>query len=1101
MLQANRMQRFSRPNSAQKLRGLAALLLLSWPAVAAPQLRLSTSAIGPVYIAPGQNGITQTVEAANIGDGVLSLSVLANVPWIEATVGAARPCAMGKACLPVNVVLSTRELMPGLHTGTITLTDPNARDAPQTLTVSVQLGEINPDAVQTPVSVSAPNVTTFSAPAVVNTFPDRATFNAGTSRNTVVSFERIAADGGFSGPYPSYSSSGITITPQVGEQIFIVGKNTDYAGNSVLGVLGSPRDLTITFPAGTTAVAFDYGDRGSNATYTFTAKLGDGSIAVPVSVMSAPTDKLDFFGINSTAGILSIEINSPDTGDSIDIDNVSFGQLVPTCTAPTIAIRIYNILGGEEQTQITNAVGKSTLANVSSGDTGFTDLTPFMVVGENKIAVRLAVLSTGAEGFSYQLEVGSKIVEQGNNQSEHDIFLSCSAAGGYLFPRSLQVLSNVDPQPSVIVESASGSPDSIFASAQALFPSDLFPVPQSWLSVSGGGVLPQSLRLNISPAGLQVGNYLGNLTVFLPTGAVKVPVNLTVPRFPTRPNINGYGFGFDTGTGAGRLALGVDPLPQQCSADPLPAVTMTCTLSVENISGNTASFQALSQTNDGGNWLPIISPASNVTLSTPSTVLVRLDPSTLSSGSHFGELILSRIDGQAGDELNVSFNVNSVPNVIGQGTDSATTTLQNANLLPGTVTTAPSSSVASGRVIQQTPSAGTSVSLFSLVNLVVSTGPGQVTVPNVVGQTKAAATNAITSAGLVVGNVTNAASSTVPSGNVISQNPVGGTSVAPNSAVDLVISAGVTPLLVTVPNVVGKTQADATTAITNAGFVLGTVSTAASSTVPAGSVISQSPTGGSTAAPNSAVNITVAVSSPNPNAPVLSPGGTVNNSNVVAGAPLAPGTIASVYGNRMATSSSGSPGPPLLTQYQGTSIQMGSISAPLFSISPTLVNVQIPFELTPNQSYSVVATLNGLSSAPDTFTVAPATPAVLAFGDNSAKAQHNDGSYVNAGNPAKPGETLSIYLVGMGKTTPAVASGAAAPSNPLALVNNAPTVTIDGTALTTIQQVPFAGLVPGSVGLYQVKFTVPTNARTGTLNLAVTQNGFLSNVTQLIVHP
>jgi uncharacterized protein (TIGR03437 family) len=203
----------------------------------------------------------------------------------------------------------------------------------------------------------------------------------------------------------------------------------------------------------------------------------------------------------------------------------------------------------------------------------------------------------------------------------------------------------------------------------------------------------------------------------------------------------------------------------------------------------------------------------------------------------------------------------------------------------------------------------------------------------------------------------------------------------------------------------------------------------------------------------------------------------------------------------MATSSSGSPGPPLLTQYQGTSIQMGSISAPLFSISPTLVNVQIPFELTPNQSYSVVATLNGLSSAPDTFTVAPATPAVLAFGDNSAKAQHNDGSYVNAGNPAKPGETLSIYLVGMGKTTPAVASGAAAPSNPLALVNNAPTVTIDGTALTTIQQVPFAGLVPGSVGLYQVKFTVPTNARTGTLNLAVTQNGFLSNVTQLIVHP
>ena len=64
------------------------------------------------------------------------------------------------------------------------------------------------------------------------------------------------------------------------------------------------------------------------------------------------------------------------------------------------------------------------------------------------------------------------------------------------------------------------------------------------------------------------------------------------------------------------------------------------------------------------------------------------------------------------------------------------------------------------------------------------------TVPDVIGQTQAAATAAITGAGLLVGSVTTAGSLTFPAGDVISQNPVGGTSVAAGSSVDLVISTG-----------------------------------------------------------------------------------------------------------------------------------------------------------------------------------------------------------------------------------------------------------------------------------------------------------------------
>jgi beta-lactam-binding protein with PASTA domain len=88
--------------------------------------------------------------------------------------------------------------------------------------------------------------------------------------------------------------------------------------------------------------------------------------------------------------------------------------------------------------------------------------------------------------------------------------------------------------------------------------------------------------------------------------------------------------------------------------------------------------------------------------------------------------------------------------------------------------------------------AGTLVTLGSAVNLVVSTGPAQVAVPNVVGQTQAAAATAITGAGLVVGTVTTVRTSigAAASGRVISESPVAGKLVTLGSAVNLVVSTG-----------------------------------------------------------------------------------------------------------------------------------------------------------------------------------------------------------------------------------------------------------------------------------------------------------------------
>ena len=130
-----------------------------------------------------------------------------------------------------------------------------------------------------------------------------------------------------------------------------------------------------------------------------------------------------------------------------------------------------------------------------------------------------------------------------------------------------------------------------------------------------------------------------------------------------------------------------------------------------------------------------------------------------------------------------------------------------------------------------------------------------VAVPNVIGETQAAASMAITGAGLVVGAVTQRSSNTVASGDVISESPAASTNVASGSAVNLVVSTG--PMQVAVPNVVGQTQAAATTAITGAGLVVGTLTWQSSSTVASGYVISESPAGGANVASGSAVNLAV----------------------------------------------------------------------------------------------------------------------------------------------------------------------------------------------------------------------------------------------------
>ena len=207
----------------------------------------------------------------------------------------------------------------------------------------------------------------------------------------------------------------------------------------------------------------------------------------------------------------------------------------------------------------------------------------------------------------------------------------------------------------------------------------------------------------------------------------------------------------------------------------------------------------------------------------------------------------------------------AVPNVVGLTQFAATTALTNTDFVTA-VATANSPTVPIGVVISQNPAAGTNRNFGSTVTITVSLGA---LVPNVVGATQTAGTATLVAAGLTVGSVTQE-NNAAPAGRILSQSPPAGTSVPPGTGVGLAVSLG--PANKIVPNVVGLTQAAATTAIQNAGLTLGAVTNAASATIPLGSVISSTPAANASVAPGSAVAIVVSSGAPQPAGLVLALG-------------------------------------------------------------------------------------------------------------------------------------------------------------------------------------------------------------------------------------
>jgi uncharacterized protein (TIGR03437 family) len=205
--------------------------------------------------------------------------------------------------------------------------------------------------------------------------------------------------------------------------------------------------------------------------------------------------------------------------------------------------------------------------------------------------------------------------------------------------------------------------------------------------------------------------------------------------------------------------------------------------------------------------------------------------------------------------------------------------------------------------------------------------------------------------------------------------------------------------------------------------------------------------------------------------PQLSAGGVVNTANFQNKVAL--GGLISIFGRNLA-SGAGAPGTPLPTTLGGTCVTLTNTPIPLLATSTGQINAQLPPTLTAGNYSMVVRSITGQASS-NALTVAVAKYAPAIFVDQNGPAiYHHDGTRVDKNHPATRDEPLTIYATGLGPTTGGkVTAGNPAPSSPLAVTGPVSLFFGDPTRSDTPVIVDWSGLMPGTIGVYQINCRIP----------------------------
>jgi uncharacterized protein (TIGR03437 family) len=217
----------------------------------------------------------------------------------------------------------------------------------------------------------------------------------------------------------------------------------------------------------------------------------------------------------------------------------------------------------------------------------------------------------------------------------------------------------------------------------------------------------------------------------------------------------------------------------------------------------------------------------------------------------------------------------------------------------------------------------------------------------------------------------------------------------------------------------------------------------------------------------------------------LNPQGIVNAGSFAPfTAGVAPGELLTLYGANLASGTQVASGIPFPTTLGNVQVTVNSIPAPLYYVTPTQLSAIVPYGVTGTIA-KVQVFNNNVASNAVTALIAETAPGVLTQLQNGlgyGDVVHSNGSLVNANNPAQIGETVSVYLTGLGAVSPGIADGAAGPPYPYATTpSGSITAYIGGVAAA----VGYSGLAPGLAGLYQINLTVPAGLTAGDNNLDI----------------
>jgi uncharacterized protein (TIGR03437 family) len=228
----------------------------------------------------------------------------------------------------------------------------------------------------------------------------------------------------------------------------------------------------------------------------------------------------------------------------------------------------------------------------------------------------------------------------------------------------------------------------------------------------------------------------------------------------------------------------------------------------------------------------------------------------------------------------------------------------------------------------------------------------------------------------------------------------------------------------------------------------------------------------------------------------LNPQGIVNGANnTPITTQVAPGEIITLFGTGLGPASPVTASAPFPTTLGGVQVLINNTPAPVYSVTATQISAVVPYTAPTDGSFlNIQVVFNGAQSnvvnvysgesSPGLFTIPPGGPF------SGAIVHPADGSIVTSANPAKVGETVAMFLTGLGAVTGNVTAGSAAPTNPLATLKMPIFIAIDGVSAT----VQFAGLAPGFGGLYQVNVTIPAGVSKGDVGIFIeTTSGDPSN--------